>query len=169
MREKMIFETGTRLRFVGDGTGRNCIDGHIGLPDDRVAIDFRNKVGTIVDDRDKLIKSSVMTVGFDGFPHTFTMAKDADDFELAVDPADLNRALVMELEEKVIGTKPKFNIYFVLGVAYIFFWTALALSGVGEIPQVRDEPTGGAFVFSVSAVFAVQFILGYFGGKSGDL
>jgi hypothetical protein len=83
----MIYSTGDRIKFIGNGTGRNCVDAQIGPADDRKTIDFRGRVGTILNDGGR---SGVMDVKFDEMPNVvWTMAKDDADFENDPSPAGI--------------------------------------------------------------------------------
>jgi hypothetical protein len=62
---------------------------------------------------------------------------------------------------------PRFNIWFVLGIAYIIGMTAWALGNVGKMSG-PSEPFTWGLPISMLGILVVPFLLGWLAGKDED-
>ena len=57
----------------------------------------------------------------------------------------------------------KFNLWFISGLIYIFFWVGIGYESIGR--QCSTEVYGGGMPFIMFAALVIPFICGYLGGK----
>ncbi len=59
----------------------------------------------------------------------------------------------------------RFNLAFVVGIAYMAFWIGLAESKVGEVSKTCGEPYPWYMPLLMAVTVGIPFVLGYLGNK----